>query len=155
MADINEHIIRSSILEEEFATKLEQLKDYAFEVTFDKEGFQPLRMDEPKPLGTETGPNAARYLSGAVGHCLSTSLFFCLQKSRIRMKHISTKVHTSLARNEAGRWRIRNIKINIKADPLNEQDRDRMKRCLDIFEDFCIVTQSVRNGINVETTVQV
>ena len=147
-------MVRLPILEEEFTTRLEQLKDYAFEVSFDKEGLQPLRMDEPRPLGTETGPNAARYLSGAVGHCLSASLFFSLQKSRIPLKHISTKVHTSLARNEAGRWRIKNIKVNIKVDPADEQDRERMKRCLEIFEDFCIVTQSVRNGINVETAVQ-
>jgi hypothetical protein len=61
-------------MEEEFTTKLEQVKDYTFEVTFDKEEFQPLTMDEPKPLGTETGPNAARILSSAVGHCLSESL---------------------------------------------------------------------------------
>jgi hypothetical protein len=28
-----------------------------------------------------------------------------------------------------------------------------MKRCFEIFEDFCIVTQSVRKGINVQATV--
>jgi uncharacterized OsmC-like protein len=142
-------------MEEGFSTKLEQVKDYAFEVMFDDDGFKPLRMDEPKPLGTETGPNAARFLSSAVGHCLSASLLFCLQKSRIPMKHVSTEVHTKLARNEAGRWRISSIEVNIKADPANEIDRERMKRCLGIFEDFCIVTQSVRRGINIDTAVQV
>jgi len=142
-------------MEEQFATTLEQIKDFAFEVTFDKKGLSPLTADEPKPLGTETGPNAARLLSGAIGHCLSASLLFCLQKSRIPMRHISTKVHTSLARNEAGRWRIKDIKVDIKADTENEQDRERMKRCLDIFEDFCIVTQSVRKGIDVQATVRV
>jgi len=94
-------------------------------------------------------------LSGAVGHCLSASLLFCLQKSRIPVKHVSTKVHATLARNEAGRWRVKDIKVDIKADPVNEEDRERMKRCLDIFEDFCIVTQSVRNGIDVQAAVQV
>jgi organic hydroperoxide reductase OsmC/OhrA len=142
-------------MEEEFTTQLEQVRDYTFKVIFDKTGFQPLTMDELKPLGSETAPNAARFLSGSVGHCLSSSLLFCLQKSRIPMKHISTDVQTTLARNEAGRWRISAIKVNIKAEPANAQDRGRMKRCLDIFEDFCIVTQSVRKGINVQATVQV
>jgi len=142
-------------MEEQFTTKLEQVKDYTFEVSFDKEGFEPLTMDEPKPLGAETGPNAARFLSSAVGHCLSASLLFCLQKSRIPLKHISTQVHTSLARNEVGRWRINDIKVNIKAEPTNDLDRERMKRCLGIFEDFCIVTQSVRKGIDVQVAVQV
>jgi uncharacterized OsmC-like protein len=122
-------------------------------VSFDKGALGKLTMDEPAPLGTEKGPNASRVLSSAVGHCLTASLIFCLQKSRIPLKHVATKVHTTLARNEAGRWRVQSVKVDINADPLNEQDRERMKQCLEIFEDFCIVTQSVRKGINVEVAV--
>jgi len=122
-------------------------------VSFDKDALGKLTMDEPAPLGMEKGPNASRVLSSAVGHCLTASLIFCLQKSQIPLKHVATKVHTTLARNEAGRWRVQGIKVDINADPLNEQDRERMKRCLDVFEDFCIVTQSVRKGVNVEVAV--
>jgi len=68
---------------------------------------------------------------------------------------MATKVHTTLARNEAARWRVQAIKVEIKADPESERERERMKRCLDIFEDFCIVTQSVRKGINVQVNVQI
>lgn len=32
-------------------------------------------------------------------------------------------------------------------------DAGRLDRCLDLFEDFCIVTQSVRNGFDVEVEV--
>jgi uncharacterized OsmC-like protein len=137
----------------EFTTSLAQVKDYEFTVSFDKEALGKLTMDEPAPLGTEKGPNASRVLSSAVGHCLTASLIFCLQKSRIPLKHVATKVHTTLARNEAGRWRVQGMKVDINADPSNEQDRERMKRCLEVFEDFCIVTQSVRKGINVEVAV--
>lgn len=141
-------------LDTEFTTTLEQVKDFTFTVTFDKESMKTLTLDEPPPLGRETGPNASRVLASAVGHCLSASLLFCLQKSRIPMKHVSTKVHTTLARNEAGRWRVQGMKVDIKAEPVNEQDREHMKRCLDLFEDFCLVTQSVRKGIDVKVDVQ-
>jgi uncharacterized OsmC-like protein len=141
-------------METEFTTNLDQVKDYEFAVSFDKEALGKLTMDEPAPQGTEKGPNASRVLSSAVGHCLTASLIFCLQKSRIPLKHVATKVHTTLASNEASRWRVQGIKVDINADPLNEQDRERMKRCLEIFEDFCIVTQSVRKGINVEVAVK-
>jgi hypothetical protein len=30
---------------------------------------------------------------------------------------------------------------------VDEQDRTRVTRCLDIFENYCTVTQSVRKGI--------
>ncbi len=140
-------------MDTEITATLDQVKDYEFTVSFDRGSFGKLTMDEPAPLGTEKGPSASRFLSSAVGHCLSSSLIFCLQKSRIPLKHVATRVHTTLARNDAGRWRVQGIKVDINAEPVNEQDRDRMKRCLGIFEDFCIVTQSVRKGINVEVAV--
>ena len=33
-------------------------------------------------------------------------------------------------------------------------DASRMSRCLDLFEDFCVVTQSVREGIDVRVAVE-
>jgi organic hydroperoxide reductase OsmC/OhrA len=141
-------------LDKDSTTKLEQVKEYHFTVTFDKESLKQLAMDEPAPLGTEQGPDPSRLLASAVGHCLSSSLFFCLQKSRIQLKHISTEVQTKLAKNEAGRWRVQRIEVEIKAEPLKQEDQERMKCCLSIFEEFCIVTQSVRKGIDVQVTVQ-
>jgi organic hydroperoxide reductase OsmC/OhrA len=141
-------------MENEFTTIVEQVKDYTFTVSFDKESMKTFTMDEPPPLGTENGPNASRVLAAAIGNCLSSSLLFCLQKSRIPLKHISTKVHTTLARNDAGRWRVQGMKVDINAEPVNKQDHERMKRCLDVFEDFCIVTSSVRKGIDVQVAVQ-
>jgi organic hydroperoxide reductase OsmC/OhrA len=141
-------------METEFTTTLEQVKDYTFTVSFDKDSMKTITMDEPAPVGAESGPNASRVLAAAVGNCLSSSLLFCLQKSRVPLKHISTKVHTTLVRNEAGRWRVQGMKVDIRAEPVNEQDGERMKQCLGIFEDFCIVTQSVRKGIDVQVAVQ-
>ena len=141
-------------LKTEFDVILEQIKDYAFAVTFDDESSSNIIMDEPEPIGSDEGPSSSRLLASAVGHCLSASLLFCLQKSRVPVKRISTKVHTTLARNETGRWRVQALNVNVKADPTNEADRERMRRCLEIFENFCIVTQSVRKGIDVQVAVQ-
>ena len=141
-------------METEFTTTMEQVKDYTFTISFDKPSMKTLTLDESPPLGSASGPNASRILASAVGHCLSASLLFCLEKSRIPIKHVTTRIHTTLARNEAGRWRVQRIDVTIKADPQNEQDRERMERCVQIFEDFCIVTQSVRKGIDVNVRVE-
>jgi hypothetical protein len=35
----------------------------------------------------------------------------------------------------------------------NETATNSINKCIELFEDFCIVTQSVRDGINVEVMV--
>jgi hypothetical protein len=37
---------------------------------------------------------------------------------------------------------------------MNAEDLPRSKTCLEIFEDFCIVTESVRKGIPVDVEVE-
>ena len=45
--------------------------------------------------------------------------------------------------------------IRVLIEPVvAESERPRMHRCLELFEDFCVVTQSVRAGIDVEVDVE-
>jgi uncharacterized OsmC-like protein len=110
-------------------------------------------MDEPAPVGSSNGPTAAMLLSSAVGHCLTASLQFCMEKSRASPKELITDVETSLERNEKGRWRVGGIKVNIKAS-VDDVDIEKLERCGGLFEEFCIVTASVRKGINVEVELE-
>ena len=57
-----------------------------------------------------------------------------------------------MRRNEKGRWRINSIKVKLEPQ-IGQNDIAKSKRCLDLFEDFCIVTQSVRNGINIDVDI--
>jgi len=136
-----------------FTTKLERVKDYQFRVRFDLPGMPELGTDEPEPVGKNAGPNPSRLLSAAVGNCLSSSLVFCLTKGRINVGDLKTSVETVMRRNEKGRWRI--ATLNVKLRPvMREDDVARSKRCLELFEDFCIVTESVRKGIEVNVDVE-
>jgi len=91
-------------------------------------------------------------LSAAVGNCLSASLLFCLTKARVNVENLKTTVATTLARNEEGYWRVKGIRVKIFPN-VEEKFSAQMKRCIDIFERYCIVTQSVRRGINVTVEV--
>lgn len=126
---------------------------YRFLAYFDQEGFPPLLMDEPEPLGQGAGPSAARLLAAAVGNCLSASALYCLRRARIEVHGMRTNVSASLERNDAGRLRVRGIRVLIEP-VVDDAQHDRMRRCLELFEDFCVVTQSVRSGIDVEVTVE-
>ena len=137
--------------DKEVKVVLEQIKDYEFHIKFD-EGVE-LLMDEPEPLGAGTGPNASKVLSAAVGNCLSASLLFCLQKARVETRGVKTTVTTKISRNEQKRLRLTssNVKIEINLD--KESAPNKVDKCLELFEDFCIVTASVRSGIPVEVEV--
>lgn len=140
--------------EHPIVTTMELQDGYRFLVHFDQEGVAPLLMDESPPIGEGCGPSPARVLSAALGNCLSASALFCLRKARVTVTGMRTSVETRLARNEAGRLRIGGVTVRIAVDVAPE-DRPRMGRCMGLFEDFCVVTQSVRGGIPVDVSVKV
>jgi organic hydroperoxide reductase OsmC/OhrA len=131
-----------------FTIHLEQLQGYEFKVKFDGTALADLHLDEPAPLGQGKGPNAARLLAAAVGNCLSASLLFCLDKSHHPASGITATATAHTVRNEHGRVRIGSIDVRI-ALPTDAQTG----RCLSLFEDYCVVTQSVRAGVPVTVTV--
>ena len=133
-------------------TKLKLIEGYKFDVNFDVDYLPNLVADEPKPIGEGSGPNAPRLLAAAVGQCMSSSLIYCLKKARIPINNIETTVKTNLFKNEKGRTRIKNIDIQILLE-INEEHKSRLNRCLTIFEEYCTVTQSIRNGIQVNVKV--
>jgi uncharacterized OsmC-like protein len=129
-------------------------KDYQFTTTFETlPGAPPLQVDEPPPLGAGEGPNAAALLSAAVGNCLAASLAFCLNRSRVDVSGLDVEVQTRIVRNDAGRFRIGGITVKLKPG-IGAGDPAKYARCLELFEDFCIVTASVRNGIPIDVAVE-
>lgn len=131
---------------------VELVKDYLFKVTFPGSTTN-LIMDEPPPLGKLEGPNASRVLSAAVANCLSASLAFCLRKSKVELQGIRAEAEPIIERNKEGYWRITKINVRIKPTIAETADQNRIKRCLDIFEKYCVATGAVREGIQVDVHV--
>ena len=135
-----------------FTIHIEHLQNYEFNVKFDWEGVDDVLMDEPPPLGQQQGPNASRLLAAAVANCLSASLLFCLKKNAAPAQSLKTQVTCILARNEKQRLRIGGLEVGISLDT-EHFETTRLKRCLEMFEDFCVVTASIREGIPVKVSV--
>lgn len=134
----------------EFSLNLTRQKDYLFNVQFDLAGVPDLQLDEPAPLGAGEGPNASRLIAAAVANCLSASLLFCLGKFKQDPGNVTAKVTGEMVRNERGRIRIGGLRVNIRLD----RSVERLEHCLKQFEDFCVVTESVRSGIPVSVRVE-
>lgn len=139
--------------ESSFVTELKLVKGYKFNVISDIDYIPDLIVDETKPEGEGAGLNPTRLLSASIGHCMSSSLIYCLKKARIPIADLKTAVKTYLYRNENGRLRIEKIDLEITLE-VSHQDKSRVHRCLSIFEDYCTVTQSIRQGIQVDVKIK-
>ena len=131
------------------------LKDnYAFTVDFGDAGIPPMTIDETPPLGRNEGPNPSRLLASAIAGCLGASLLFCLRKAHIDVPAMRTDVVVTNGRNARGRLRVQKVAVRL-APSVSAEQRERMTRCLEIFEDFCPVTGAVRDGLEVDVQVDV
>ena len=133
--------------------EVDQVDRYRFEVSYPESSLPPLTVDEPPPVGGGTGPDPASALAAAVGHCLGSTLFNTLERSHVPATPIRTAVTITFGRNGAGRKRVVALDARIECAPLNESDRERFDRSVAIFEEYCTVTGSVREGIRVLTHV--
>src|SRR5262245_39475294 len=132
------------------ATAHVQLVDgYRFEATFtDVVGTASLTLDETPPFGGNEGPSPIGLLAAAIGGCMSASLTFCLNKAQLEPDAMNANVTAHVGRNDAGRLRITGVDVDLKPC-LAREDQASLDRCKTLFEDFCIISQSVRQGIPV------
>jgi organic hydroperoxide reductase OsmC/OhrA len=135
-----------------FTIELEQDQDYAFRVKFDHDSVPSLLVDEIEPIGRGRGPNPDRLLAVAAANCLTASLLFCMRKFKQTPSKLRAQVIGRLTRNARGRLRVGSLAVTIQlSDPAARIAH--IERCLSQFEDFCVVTESIRHGIPVEVKV--
>lgn len=135
-----------------FEVRLQRLDGYRFQAEFGAGGVAPLIVDEPPPLGAGSGPDPASLLAVAVGNCLSASLLFCLAKARLPVAGLRTTVRGQHQRNERGRLRIGGLEATLELDTPGVE-ASQLRRCLELFEDYCVVTASVRAAVPVRVRV--
>ncbi len=139
--------------ERSFKVSMKREKDFVFKVDFGVPGVDFI-IDEPEPVGGNTGPNASKVLAAAMGNCLTASLLFCLQKARVEVGEIETRVEGKMKRNEKGRWRVAEVNVEISPEIDLEKFKNQYDRCYGLFEDFCIVSQSIEEGIPINVEVK-
>lgn len=131
-----------------FSVQLTLLEGYVFKVDFGDMG--DILTDEAPPLGNGEGPNPARLVGAAVANCLCASLLFALRKAKEQPGGVSAVVTGDMERQD-GRWRIGRIDVKLQVE--NAQALQQLPAVLEKFEDYCIVTQSIRQGIPVNVEV--
>jgi uncharacterized OsmC-like protein len=136
-----------------YTIAVEQTADFEFRVCFDKPQYGDVHLDEPPPLGKDSGPNAGRLLAAAIGNCLSASLLFASRKNGASITSMRAEVKVEVVRNENRRLRIGRLAVVLDAG-VAPGDEEKVKKAAEMFEDFCTITASVRQGIPVDLTLR-
>ncbi|WP_374401259.1 OsmC family protein [Niveibacterium sp.] len=136
-----------------FKLRLTQQQNFQFLVEFLDTEIPPITTDEPPPLGENAGPNPSRMLAAAVANCLAASLMFALKKFKNEPDPVTVEVDVEMVRNEAKRLRVGAVNVAIQLGKSGAQF-EHLDRVLAQFEDFCVVTQSVRDGFDVNVAVR-
>jgi len=115
-----------------------------------------------KTEGDMLGPNPSRMLALAVLGCLSASFIFCLKKRNLKVDDYRAEAEVLISRNEKGFWRVTKINVNIEPKISDPEALKRAKQCLkkvgddfSFFEEYCLVTQAVREGIEIDVNVDI
>lgn len=137
-------------MDKAFSVSMELIDNYKFIIDFGVYG--ELISDEPDPIGEGQGPNPSRILAASVANCLAASLIFALRKFKDDPGKVSAEVKGHLDRID-DRWRIVSMDVDIKLGN-SAVSLGHLDRALEQFEDFCVVTQSVREGIDVNVKVK-
>ena len=100
----------------------------------------------------DTSPSPTRLLGASIAMCLAASLLHCLRKGRFPINGFEASAVVTVERNEKGRLRVQ--RVNVLLDPgVGAEYAALFDRCSALFEDYCTVTESVRQGIDVRVTV--
>lgn len=137
-----------------FKIELELIDKLQFNVKFDLPKAPDIIMDEPPDFGGEgLGPNAARAITAGVANCLAASLTFCLRKTKADLKGMRAVAQGTIGREE-GLLRLQRIEVKILPTLGNKEDLEKLERCKNLFEKYCIVTGSLRKGLPITIDVE-
>lgn len=136
-----------------FEVSLHLVDGYRFDVAPPAGGGEGFSIDESQPLGSGHFATPSQTLASAMASCLASSFLFCARKGRIDVRSLRVRAKGTFVRNARKRLRIGALHIEL-FPVVAPGDEQRMERCLELFEDFCVVTQSVRTGIPVVVGVE-
>jgi uncharacterized OsmC-like protein len=140
--------------ETQVKVKLSLERDMIFKCDLGNLKLNDCFIDETNKKESEMlGPNASRLLAMAVLGCLSASFIFCFSKRNFTIEDLDAEAIVTTFRNKKGFVRVKKIDVNIKTQLESPEIRKRADQCKKMFEQYCTITASVREGIEVNVNL--
>ncbi|MFX1275348.1 MAG: OsmC family protein [Promethearchaeota archaeon] len=151
------------VREEDAIAEIKLEKDLVFKTSIGLGRFKDFFIDETLDNNKDLeGPDAAQMLGMAILSCLSASFIFCLAKRNLNLDDLEARAEISFKKIDRGYTRVKEINIKIVPRTRNEATLKRINQCVKemksgkmMFEENCIITESVREGIKVTVDIEI
>ena len=115
----------------------------------------PIPFAVPKEFG---GPGDAwspeHLLSSAVASCVLATFLSIAKASKLEIRGYDSTASTTMDKVE-GAFRITAVALDVRVTVASEKDRDRAARMLEKAEKMCPISNSLKTGVTVKTSVEV
>ncbi|MFW9865332.1 MAG: OsmC family protein [Candidatus Thorarchaeota archaeon] len=129
---------------------LKQEEEMIFKCDLGQIKMDSLYIDEKHDKNSERiGPSPVKLLALSVLGCLAASFSFCLKKKEFLLSDLRGHAEVRIARNDKHLWRVKKIDVKIIPKIDTPELRKRADQCAKFFEQYCIISESLRNGIEV------
>ena len=116
---------------------------------------QDLYIDERNKKKTEKiGPSPIKLLALSVLGCLAVCFEFCLQKKGFTLSDLDGRAEVTFTRKDKEFWRIRKIDIDLLPKIDNTEMRKSVAQCKNLFEQHCIISESLRKGMEINVNLK-
>ena len=133
---------------------LKQEEEMIFKCDLGSLKMDNLYIDETNKKHTEKiGPSPTKLLALSVLGCLAASFSFCLQKKSFSLSGLEGKAEVTIARNDKGFWRVKKIDVEMNPKIDTPEMRKRADQCRKFFEQYCIISESLRTGFEVNVNL--
>lgn len=134
---------------------LTQEEEMLFKCELGSLKMENLYIDEKSEKNSEKlGPSPVKLLGLSVLGCLAASFSFCLQKNNFSLTDLTGNAEVTIARNNKGFWRVNKIDIEIFPQIDSPKMRKRADQCSKFFEQYCIISESLRTGFEVNVKLK-
>ncbi|MHA2088240.1 MAG: OsmC family protein [Promethearchaeota archaeon] len=140
--------------ESEVKVKVKLERDMIFKCDLGETKLGDCYIDESNKIASEMlGPNAAQLLAMSMLGCLSASYIFCFSKRDFTVKDLEAEAIVTIFRNEKGFVRVKKIDVTITPKIDSPEMVKRAAECQKMFEQYCTITASVREGVDVNVNI--
>ena len=116
---------------------------------------QDLYIDERnKKKNEKIGPSPIKLLALSVLGCLAASFEFCLQKKGFTLSDLDGRAEVTFIRKNKDFWRIKKIDIDLLPKIDNTEMRKSVAQCKNLFEQHCIISESLRKGMEINVNLK-